>query len=188
MTQETDQLSHVFNFLAQATRYPKAEWFNTDFLSVLHSFLTQLEVDASEFDIPLEISDQFLEDVQVDYTRLFINGVPKVVAPPFGSVYIDGSLNGTTADVTLAFYRQHGFETITREFPDHLTTELEFLSLQFKEDREVAEEFIEKLLLPWFTTFRDLVLKEAETGYIRVVIELIDFFIREESDSDQVAA
>lgn len=188
MPQETEQLSQVFNFLAQATRYPKADWFNSEFLTVLNSFLSQLQVDPDQFDIPSDVSEQFLEDVQVDYTRLFINGYPHVIAPPYGSMYIDGSLNDTTADITRNFYRQHGFDTTTQEFPDHLTTELEFLSLQFQEDQAVAEEFIEKLLLPWFEPFRDKVLAEASTGYIKVVIELIDFFTRVENDSEEVAA
>ncbi|MDA3969840.1 MAG: molecular chaperone TorD family protein [Desulfobulbaceae bacterium] len=188
MSQESEQLSQVFNFLAQATRYPQAEWFNADFLAVLHSFLAQLEVEADEVDLPLEVTPQFLEDVQVDYTRLFINGHPKVIAPPYGSMYIDGSLNDTTADVTRKFYREHGFDTTTNEFPDHLTTELEFLSLQFKEDEAVAHEFIEKLFLPWFVTFRDIVLAEAKTGYIQVVIELIDFFTKKEIEFDQAVA
>ncbi len=188
MSNETDQLSQIFNFLAQATRYPKTDWFNTDFLTALHSFLTQLEVDSNTFDIPTAMNQQFLENVQVDYTRLFINGYPKVVAPPYGSMYIDGSLNDTTADITRSFYRKHGFDTTTQEFPDHLTTELEFLSLQFTQDKDVAEAFIEKLFLPWFTPFKDIVLAEAETDYIKVVIELIDFFTRVEVDTDQATA
>lgn len=188
MSQETDQLSQVFNFLAQATRYPQADWFNSDFLAVLNTFLTGLQVEADQFDIPTDVSPQFLEDVQVDYTRLFINGNPHVIAPPYGSMYIDGSLNDTTADVTRTFYREHGFDTTTQEFPDHLTTELEFLSLQFKEDHVVAEEFIDKLFLPWFTPFSEKVLAEAATGYIKVVIELIDFFTRTETDAEEAAA
>lgn len=188
MSQESEQLSQVFSFLAQATRYPEAEWFNSDFLAVLHSFLDQLQVDADEFTIPVDISDQFLEDVQVDYTRLFINGYPKVIAPPYGSMYIDGSLNDTTADVTRKFYRENGFDTTTIEFPDHLTTELEFISLVYKEDIDKAEEFIEKLFVPWFVIFRDIVLAEAKTGYVKIVIELIDFFTKKEIDFDQAVA
>lgn len=188
MNQETEQLSQVFNFLAQATRYPKADWFNAEFLAVLKSFLKQLEVDPSDFDIPEKVSPEYLEDIQVDYTRLFINGNPHVIAPPYGSMYIDGSLNDTTADVTRNFYRSHGFDTTTKEFPDHITTELEFLSLQYQEDKEVAEEFIEKLFLPWFTMFRDKVIAEASSGYIKIVIELIDFFTRLENDTEEVAA
>ncbi len=187
MSQEADQLSRVFNFLAQATRYPQADWFNTEFLTVLNSFLKQLEVDSGQYDLPAEVSEQFLEDVQVDYTRLFINGNPHVIAPPYGSMYIDGSLNDTTADVTRTFYRKHGFDTTTQEFPDHLTTELEFLSLEFKEDNGVAQEFIKKLFLPWFEIFRDKVLAEAATDYNKVVVDLIDFFTRPETEAAELA-
>ncbi len=188
MTQGSEQLSQVFNFLAQATRYPKPEWFNAQFLAVLHSFLEQLQVKPQEFDIPEDVTPQYLEDIQVDYTRLFINGIPKVVAPPYGSMYLDGSLNDTTADKTLQFYRENGFDTTTNEFPDHLTTELEFISLQYQENERVAEEFIEKLFLPWFEIFRDTVLAEAQCGYIKIIIELIDFFTKKEADADQTAA
>lgn len=188
MSQESEQLSQVFNFLAQASRFPAPDWFNNEFLDVLHSFLKQLEVDSNQYAIPTEVTDQFLEDVQVDYTRLYINGYPHVIAPPYGSMYMDGSLNDTTADLTRDYYRKHGFDTTTQEFPDHLTTELEFISLQFIENQAVAEEFIAKLFLPWFRIFKEKVLADADTDYMKIVIELIDFFTRSEADSEEAAA
>ena len=53
-------------------------------------------------------SDDLIEELQIEYTRLFINGVPHVVAPPYGSVYLDKSLQGLHVAKTLTYYREKG--------------------------------------------------------------------------------
>ena len=70
-----------------------------------------------------------LEDLQVEYTRLFINGVPHVAAPPYGSVYLEKTLRGKYSDEILTYYRSLGYNlTENADLPDSLIHQLEFLS------------------------------------------------------------
>lgn len=185
-TDEPVRLAEIYRFLAQAMRYPESSWFTDDFLSVFKEILVQLEWHDHIHDLPEKITDEILEEIQVDHTRLFINGVPHVIAPPYASVYIDGTLNSTTADKTRDYFRKKGFDITTTEFPDHLVTELDFMALLEDEEEGGSVEFLQVYFRPWFDTFRDLVVKEAKVPFIKSAVEVIDFFTKEETEADSV--
>lgn len=186
---EPMRLAEIYRFLAQIMRYPESSWFNDDFLSVFKELLVQLEWHDHKNALPEKITDKILEDIQVDYTRLFINGVPHVIAPPYASIYIDGTLNSTTADKTRDYFRKKGFDITNTEFPDYLVTELDFMALLEDEEEGSSEEFLGIYFRPWFDKFRDIVLTEAEAPYIKAVVETIDFFTKSETEAapDQAA-
>ncbi len=187
-TDEPIRLAEIYRFLAQTMRYPEASWFNDDFLSVFKELLVQLQWQDHVNGLPATITDDILEEIQVDYTRLFINGVPHVIAPPYASVYIDGTLNSTTADKTREYFRKKGFDITTQEFPDHIVTELDFMALMEDEQEGSSDEFVRVYFRPWFDKFRDLVVKEAEANYIRSAVEVIDFFTNNETEADSEQA
>ncbi|MEN8188527.1 MAG: molecular chaperone TorD family protein [Thermodesulfobacteriota bacterium] len=188
MTEQSNSqdIASLYLFLAQSMKYPDKEWMNDEFFQVLNNLLEHLGIPEEAQDIikAMETSADPLEDLQVEYTRLFINGVPHVVAPPYGSVYFDKSLQGKFAGDTLAFYREKGFDmSESADLPDHLVHELEFLSLLAEEeDHEGESRFLSKFFRPWYTKFLIQVLEEAQHPYFRVVTQLIDFFTKEEDE------
>ncbi|MCJ7604316.1 MAG: molecular chaperone TorD family protein [Desulfobulbaceae bacterium] len=178
-------MSDIFRFLAQSMRYPNAEWFNDHFWSVLLNFLDELHwyEDREELISAKAVAEDFLEDVQVEHTRLFINAIPHVVAAPYASVNYkgDGTLYGAIAEQTKKFYREKGFALAKEnDFPDHIVYELEFLVLLANEDPEGRGKFMDTLFTPWFEIFKTKVLEETHHPYYRVVMNLIDFFTSEE--------
>jgi len=178
-------MSDIFRFLAQSMRYPDAEWFNDHFWSVLLTFLDELHwhEDREELISAKAGAEDFLEDVQIEHTRLFINAIPHVVAAPYASVHYkgDGTLYGAIAEQTKKFYREKGFALVKEnDFPDHIVYELEFLALLANEDPEGRKKFMDTLFTPWFEIFKTKVLEETHHPYYRVVMNLIDFFTREE--------
>lgn len=183
-SESSQDIATVYRFLAQCMQYPDAEWMNEEFFDVLYNLLGTLGgIDEGvEIRKAINAAEDYLEDLQVEYTRLFINGVPHVVAPPYGSVYLDKSFQGTCAANTLAFYREKGFDMDEgADLPDHLIHELEFLSLLVEEnDFEGEEEFLTKLFRPWYKQFYTRVTEGAHHPYYRVVVMLIDFFTKEE--------
>ncbi len=183
-TEPSNDIARVYRFLAQCMQYPDQEWMNDEFFKVLYNFLGTLDAveDGIAIKKAIDNADDAIEDLQVEYTRLFINGVPHVVAPPYGSVYMDQSLQGTFAGDTLAFYHTKGFEMDkSADLPDHLIHELEFLSLLAEEnDFSGEEEFLKKLFRPWYKKFHPRVTKGAHHPFYRVVVQLIDFFTKEE--------
>lgn len=103
---------------------------------------------ASHFDPELErgagrlgqaFAAESLDDLLVDYTRLFLGPVD-APARPYGSVWL-GPDRLTMQDTTMAvvaLYEEGGFDIAEdfRELPDHVAAELEFLYLLlFREAR-----------------------------------------------------
>ncbi|MBU0960241.1 MAG: molecular chaperone TorD family protein [Proteobacteria bacterium] len=177
-------IAAVYRFLAQCMQYPDTDWMNEDFFNIFYNLLGTLGgiEEGVEIRKAINSADDYIEDLQVEYTRLFINGVPHVVAPPYASVYMDKALQGTFAGNTLAFYREKGFDMDQNaDLPDHLIHELEFLSLLAEEKDFAGEEkFLTKLFRPWYQKFYARVTEEAHHPYFRVVVMLIDFFTKEE--------
>lgn len=178
-------LPDMYRFLAQSMRYPQTAWFTADFRQLFLTILNELQWhdEAVELQEAIDSSEDFLEDVQVEHTRLFINAIPSVIAPPYASVYYkgDGTLYGAIAEQTKQFYREKGFELEENgDIPDHIVFELEFLALLASEDQKGCSDFLNTLFTPWFTLFKSKVLEEVHHPYYKVVVKLIDFFTREE--------
>jgi TorA maturation chaperone TorD len=187
MTQSTSiSMAEIYRFLAQSMRYPSSEWMQDDYFSVLDTFLAELGWDTEAQALRRSISKDadWLEPLQVEHTRLFVNAIPSVIAPPYGSVYLsaDGMLYGPSAEKAKAFYREQGFDLAGEaDIPDHITFELEFLALLAEEGKEKEEElFLQKHFRPWFPKFQTRVLQEGRHPFYGVLVNLIDFFTREE--------
>lgn len=181
----TAGMADIYRFLAQSMEYPDAAWLTPDYWTFLHTMLTDLgwqeEIStlSSLLASPDTVSDH-LASLQIEYTRLFINAVPHVIAPPYGSVYLspDGTVYGQNSVRTLTFYREHGFDLASEtEIPDYLGCELEFLATLMDRDQpEEEKRFLEALFRPWFEIFRDRVLLESQQPYYAILVRLIDFF------------
>lgn len=187
MTQATSiSMAEIYRFLAHSMRYPSPDWMQADYFSVLDTFLVELGWDdeAQALRQAIAESADWLESIQVEHTRLFVNAVPTVIAPPYGSVYLsaDGMLYGPSAEKARAFYREQGFELAGEvDIPDHLAFELEFLALLAEEGKSEEEErFLAQHLRPWFPKFQARIVQEGRHPFYGVLVNLINFFTREE--------
>jgi TorA maturation chaperone TorD len=182
----SQDIASLYRFFAQCMQYPDKEWMDDEFFHVLYNLLGTFGAitEGKEIKAAIEQSSDYIEDLQIEYTRLFINGVPHVVAPPYASVYMDKSLQGAFALKTLNFYREKGFGMEeSADLPDHLVHELEFLSLLAEEeDLAGEEEFLSTLFRPWYKQFCPRVAKETRHPYYRMVVTIIDSFTKEEEE------
>ncbi|HSR37254.1 MAG TPA: molecular chaperone TorD family protein [Desulfurivibrionaceae bacterium] len=185
----TGHLGDIYRFLARSMAFPEDAWLHGAYWQALFALLEGLgwQNEADELRCLTNEDASLLAPLQVEYTRLFINAIPHVVAPPYGSVYLsdDGMLYGNSAVLTKNFYREHGFDLPGEaDIPDHLSLELEFLALLAEERHE--EEvflFLRDHFRPWFPAFQARVLAEVRHPFYRVLVNLIDFFTREEWDN-----
>lgn len=187
MSQSTSvNMSDIYRFLAQSMQYPTLDWMQEDYFFVFDTFLAELGWDTEALEVRQALAERqnWIEPLQVEYTHLFINAIPTVIAPPYGSVYLsaDGMLYGPSAEKTKLFYREHGFELAGKaDIPDHISLEFEFLALLAEEGKSREEElFLQKHFRPWFPRFKARVFPEVRHPFYRVLVKLIDFFTREE--------
>ena len=179
-------LADIFAFLALLMRYPDGSFFDDQFLDTLEHLLDKLDLEPLRQRVSAWRSsvDNQLLDAQVEYTRLFINGAPHVIAPPYGSVYLEGerSLQGRSTETTRDFYRRYGFDIVNKAEPaDHLSLELEFLSCLYRqEEMTAAEKFLRTLFLPWFEQFYQQLMPELRHPLYEVSMQLISYFVQED--------
>jgi len=187
MTTPTSKTPAAFYcFLAQSFRYPEQTWLREPYFDLLDSIVTNLDLNNDALGLRQSYcaNQEGLELLQIEYTRLFINSSPAVIAPPYSSVYLDqeGNLYGPSAVWVHKFYHLHGFELSgAGDIPDHLVLELDFLALLIEEGQDdVAEQFLSEHFRKWFPRFKERVLNGSTNKFNSTLLTLVDFFTREE--------
>jgi len=150
-------ISDIYRYLALSFRYPRTEWFDDTFLEVFFEISTKagftLEVEECE---KVFTDPDWLETLQVEYTRLFVTSATGVVAAPFASIYIDGNglLYDKFTEKIADYYREKGFELKDARYPpDYLIYQLEFMAVLVQDDPPGLEEFINLYFRQWFEIF-----------------------------------
>ena len=147
-----------YKFLSRSLAYP-----NEAFIPALDEALAK--IDASR-DAMLALVAAFerenAEALQAEYTRLFLNGYPRTICPPYESVYLEQRMHGEAAVAVAAAYAEWEMK-VEPGLIDHLATELEFLAFlasaesldgdMSTEARKASEEFLQKHLRRWTPQF-----------------------------------
>ncbi len=146
------------------------------------------------------LSDAFaadsLNDLLVDYTRLFL-GAPQALAKPYASVWLstEPELMQDSAMELQKLYAQGGFEIDEgfRDLPDHVAVELEFLyllSFQLNQARAADDAdalqalevlrtaFLVGHLGRWLGGFILAVHDHAQSDFYRELAEFTELFVR----------
>ena len=145
-----------------------------------------------------DVSDKFLNDLVLEYTRLFIG--PGKHISPYESVYRDNE-NALWSEATVEvkkFIESSGLEYSGNwsGLPDHIGVELEFMhrlthhekEAWAREDKETAirclefeKRFIDEHLIQWIPNFCDKVIKESHVAFYGEMAELTRQFIEFDS-------
>ncbi|MBF0140048.1 MAG: molecular chaperone TorD family protein [Magnetococcales bacterium] len=105
----------------------------------------------------LELQRITLEEWQGEHTRLFINGFPRTIAPPFLSVWNEGLMGGNGVGALQEVFREAGLEPVEGMPADYLGTLLEFLV--YLQESSLAPGsmsgavFKERFIQPWIQRF-----------------------------------
>lgn len=131
-----------------------------------------------------------------EHTRLFINGFPCVVAPPYGSVYLDaeGLTYGPSTVEVVSAYAAAGLQASddVDDLPDRITAELEFMALLAEREADEYEgevdrwktmqrDFFNRLLNPWILPFASKIIGKTTLSFYKVLAEATLYFIEQET-------
>ncbi len=141
--------------------------------------------------------DVLLEDLAVEYTRLFLG--PGRHVRPYAATYLDGagaSLCGPTTAWVRDFMERAGFELSPehRNLPDHVFVEMEFMARMAAREAEAIEagdaaaaqfrwlqkEFLENHLGRWLPSFCGLAAEHAQLSFYRELARLTGNFLKSE--------
>ena len=199
----------IYRILAQCFSYPNLELLDSFTSGKINTYLENwraLGLDASDsivrviaFLARFTQPEIALEELEKDYTRLFINASPKMLAPPYGSVYLDKHYRvwGQTTSEVVKLYQTAGLgmaETFY-DLPDHIVAELEFASYLIAEQQKcrgntatstqnlaiIEREILTEHLFKWAPAFFSLVIDNSRMEFYREVASLAKEFINWDS-------
>lgn len=197
----------VYRILTRLYAYPEGEilsWIrDVAWIDVLREALalnrigrTGLGLPSAERLIRHTPADQLALQLTREYTRLFISGVPRTVAPPYGSVYMEenGLLFGQTTAEVSRYYQSNGLELLSDDgdLPDHIVHECEFMALLV--DREARGDmtkrsaaaaqagFFHGFMLPWIPSFTERVIKGTSSPLYRMLARVTARFLAAEQE------
>ena len=179
-------------FIPEPGLSEKLENLESSMAEVCETAVESVQIMRNEF----KAGDR-LESIRVDFAKLFV-GPFKLLAAPYGSVYLDGKrkmMGNSTQDVR-SRYREAGLDTSKnfKDAPDHISAELEFMYfLIFKEieafadsDTETAMGFIQKQksflenhLLAWVPKFATSIVENAESPFYPNLAQATESFLQE---------
>ena len=203
MVDTATQRSNIYGFLSLIYRTEITEPVlkhvrEPDFLSVLSGMGAQLENDFFN-----KLGDDLLEELAVEYTRLFIG--PGKHISPHESVHHKrddgdwGQLWGKSTVEVRKFIEASGLEYTPeyRGMPDHISVELEFMQQAAKMESQALEDndnegllyclkmekrFIEEHLLKWVPGFCDRIISDAEMSFYREMARVTKHFMEFEEE------
>ncbi len=153
--------SHIFKLYSVVFSYPDkrlSNWIaHGDLDELFEIFLTSGDQAVIRYHQWRRGSDHLLDSLQSEYTRLFINAVPHLLAPPYASYYREKTLFGSTTEMVLHLYERYNFQlsSNTVEMPDHIAIMLEFLyhltedSVPWKEIKIIVKQHYKWWVPQW---------------------------------------
>jgi len=189
-----------YRFLSACFYQPQNGIFiDEGLLKNLSASLRQICPEAAVF--ASEMEDKIIscsdEELAVEYARLFV-GPFELVAPPFGSVYLDGEKR-VMGDSTMEVIKMYQEEGLVRDgdfknLPDHIAVELEFMYyLTFKgmKAREQADDkasseviekqniFLNRFLRSWVPQLCDRIKEGTDNGFYKALAGCLNAFIKD---------
>ncbi len=190
---ETSYQAELYRLMAQLLRFPDDGLASC--VGALRGMFTQ---DADEQRILANMERALageglsLQDLEVDYTALFI-GAFKMMAPPYASYYLDGErqLGGPSTVAVERVYRDCGLVLAQnpKQPGDHLAVMLEFLFELLR--RSVAEHdpalenqaraFFRTYVMGWVGELGEAVRAFAKTPFYAALGELLPLVLVDDS-------
>lgn len=188
---EAERRGNTYKLLSECYQTPDEELVSL--LEDVESADWRLDADQIHDQVPDD-----LESLRVDYAKLFV-GPFEVLAPPYGSVYLENAdrvMTESTIDV-MNRYQSVGLDTEIDEPADHVAAELEFMyALIVREveaiandEYETAREYLERQrsflhdhLGAWIDDFTAAVEENTETAFYEHLARETKAFVGKDGD------
>lgn len=131
-----------------------------------------------------------LEELQAEYTRMFVTGMPVTPCRLIEAVQREGMLVGQTTEDVATMYLRFGLEVTDRE-PDHMTAELEFLTYltgtpvaagkETERYRRARNKFLREHLLQWGPQLAGKIPAETRQALYVGMAELLHWVLKVEA-------
>lgn len=178
------QKALLFKFLSRCLAYP-----NQAFIPTLVEISEQIKTGSDERQGLIRAFElEETEPLQAEYTRLFLNGYPHTVCPPYESIYLEKRMHGDAAVAVQKTYTKWEM-SVEASLIDHLSTELEFLAFLASAESlnnevsadagKAAEQFIKRHICRWGPQFIEDLKEGAKMDCYRKLGEMMEQILGE---------
>lgn len=169
-------LAQKFFVFAKLLTYPTKE-LKEDIEKVVKQINN--EDDKKTFKNIIAKLDNNREELEGEYTALFITGYPKTPCPPYFSAYQTGMIVSEYSEKLYDLYEEYGIELSNEQFPDFLPTMMEFMTLLLTNElKKEAENFYNEYL-SWTNEFSKNIKRNAKEDYFIEIAEQLNVFTKE---------
>jgi len=181
-------LPALYKMFSKCFYYPDGDLADMIFGGELTAFLegfksiagTELE-QVTDWIENFRTEDELLEQLRIEYTRMFITAFPHVPAPPYQSFYLENELCGHATGEVSEIYHRNGFKVSgeVNEPADHLALLLEFMSRLAEAGNLVDLEgkFIMKRIWGWIDDFRGRIDEYAALPFYPFLVHALIVFL-----------
>jgi len=185
---EKIEIANTYKFLSNCFYYPEEKQIALikEYPNKNHQRFQQLINSLEDID-----------SLKVDYSKLFV-GPFKVLAPPYGSVYLEEgkAINGESTIDIANMYIQENLKVDLKEPADHIAIELEFMYYLMLKELDAIEkneidtsiEYIKKQktlinnhLSLWVPKFTDEITNHTKTEFYKQLSLLLNELISSEN-------
>ena len=147
---------------------------------LLEKLLLETQMPWHNTLIALKQEMDYDEELEAEYSRLFILGLPQVPAQPFGSFWLERSqqlLGDSTLEIK-KMMAENGIEIAENSglLPDHIVSELEFMAYlaSQEETKQRQQQLFEQHLDLWIPQFTAALLAANPLPRYRLAAEFIE--------------
>ena len=127
-------------------------------------------------DILTSLNENDQDNLEAEYTSLFITGYPKTPCPPYFSAYQTGMIVSEHSEKLYNIYEEYGIELSNEQFPDFIPTMMEFMTLLLTNEQEKEAKEFYKEYLSWISEFSENIKRNTKEKYfLKIADELINF-------------
>lgn len=173
-------------------RYPQPQLMidNADGIKHLADWAKRHQGDLLQTDAAWsDIHDLDWDQLEVDHTALFINGIPVAKAHPFAGWYAgDTIVFGPTDQKMRDFYCHYGVDIEEQSLPaDHIMVELEFMAMMAERYAQTGEDIyysaVKEMLTghmeDWVFKFLEEIVNHAQTEFYRGFAQVLTLLMNE---------
>ena len=125
-----------------------------------------------------QIDDKSFENLQGEYTRLFVTGYPKTPCSPYYSAYKTGLVVSEHTDILYNLYAKYGIEIPDEQFPDFIPILMEFMVLLLSNNKiEEAKSFHSKYIT-WLLVFSETIKDNTNIEYFNLISQNISNLLK----------
>jgi putative dimethyl sulfoxide reductase chaperone len=178
------EIANHYKFFADCFYYP-----DENQLELINNYNKKLSIKIVKISEWLDKE----KELQVDFSKLFL-GPFKVLAPPYGSVYLEEgkTIQGESTLDAIRLYQEEGLKVDLKEPADHIAIELEFMYYLISKEIEAIENndlenanlylnkqssFIQRHLSKWVPEFTNLICTNAKLDFYKKIATSLNLMI-----------